>query len=139
MLGHFVVTLTFTGGICMFVRQRALAFLAVTALVAGTVTGALAQDWRRGEYEYFKEPHHFGPACEYRIRARGTAPVALFGGAHQVRKAEARSIGDWEFDAGRLFGPRYSSWALAMGKELKCEARGLEFICAASAHPCRAR
>jgi hypothetical protein len=129
-----------TGGTFMFVRKFALALLASTTLTAGaTVTGVSAQDWRRGEYEYFKEPHRFGPLCEYRIRARGSAPVALFGGAHQVRKAEARSIRDWEFEASRLFGPRYAGWGLAMGKELRCEARGLEFICSASAHPCRVR
>jgi hypothetical protein len=106
--------------------------------VAGlALTAASAQEWRRGEYEYFKEPHRFGPLCEYRIRARGAAHVALFGGGHQVRKAEARSVQDWEFEAARLFGPRYSSWALAMGKELRCDVRGTEFVCAASAHPCR--
>jgi hypothetical protein len=30
----------------------------------------------------------------------------LFGGAREVRKAEARLIGDCEFEASRLFGPR---------------------------------
>jgi hypothetical protein len=124
----------------MIVKQCAFAFVASTVLMASAAfTGASAQDWRRGEYEYFKEPHRFGALCEYRIRARGSAPVALFGGAHQVRKAEARSIRDWEFEAQRLFGPRYAGWGLAMGKELRCEAKGLEFICMASAHPCRAR
>jgi hypothetical protein len=54
-----------------------------------------------------------------------------------VRKAEARSIR--EFEASRLFGPRYASWDLAIGKELHCDVRGLEFVCAASAHPCRQR
>jgi uncharacterized protein len=29
--------------------------------------------------------------------------------------------------------------ALAMGKELRCEAKGLEFVCTAFAHPCRPR
>jgi hypothetical protein len=106
----------------------------VLALLMAT---ASAQEWRRGEYEYFKEPHRFGPLCEYRIRARGSAPVKSFGGGHQVRKAEARSVQDWEFEAARLFGPRYSSWALVMGKDLRCETRGLEFVCSASAHPCR--
>lgn len=107
-------------------------------LIAGVaVTGAFAQEWRRGEYEYFREPHRFGPLCEYRIRARGSAPVALFGGTHQKRKAEERSIRDWEFEASRLFGPRYAGWVLAMGKELSCDIRGLEFVCSASAHPCR--
>jgi hypothetical protein len=86
-----------------------------------------------------KQPHHFGPLCEYGIRARGTAPVALFGGAREVRKAEARSVQDWEFEAARLFGARYSGWALAMGKELHCEAKGLEFVCTVFAYPCRAR
>ena len=37
----------------------------------------------------------FGPLCEYRIRARGSAPVALFGGAHQKHKAQERSVRDW--------------------------------------------
>jgi hypothetical protein len=86
-----------------------------------------------------REPHHFGQFCEYGIRARGSAPVALFGGAREVRKAEARSIRDWEFEASRLFGPRYASWEGAMGKELRCDVRGLEFVCIASAHPCRRR
>jgi len=102
-------------------------------------TGACAEDWRRGEFEYMREPHHFGPLCEYGIRARGSAPVALFGGAREVRKAEARSIRDWEFEASRLFGPRYASWEGALGKELRCDVRGLEFVCIASAHPCRRR
>jgi hypothetical protein len=113
------------------------AIVSIAAICAFVLTSASAQEWRRGEYEYFKEPHRFGPHCEYRIRARGSAPVALFGGGHQVRKAEARSIRDWEFEAARLFGPRYSGWGLAMGKELRCETRGLEFVCSASAHPCR--
>ncbi len=82
-------------------------------------------------------PHRFGPLCEYRIRAHGSAGVVLFGGGHQVRKAEARSVQDWEFEAARLFGPRYSSWALAVGRELRCDTRGLDFVCTASAHPCR--
>jgi hypothetical protein len=102
------------------------------------VSGISAQEWRRGEYEYFKGPHHFGPMCEYRIGARGSAPVSLFGGEHQVRKAELRSIGDWESEAGRLFGPQYAHWDLAMDKRVHCEVRGLEFICSAAGHPCRA-
>jgi hypothetical protein len=118
--------------------QRVVMGLTGALAVAGlALTAASAQEWRRGEYEYFKEPHRFGPLCEYRIRARGSAHVALFGGGHQVRKAEARSVQDWEFEAARLFGPRYSSWALAMGKELRCDVRGTEFVCAATAHPCR--
>jgi hypothetical protein len=106
--------------------------------LALTFDSAAAQEWRRGEFEYFKGPHKFGPLCEYGIRARGSAPVALFGGAHEVRKAEARSIQDWELEASRLFGPQYGGWAQAMGKELHCEAKGLEFVCTAVAHPCRA-
>jgi hypothetical protein len=108
-------------------------------LIAAVGQTATAQDWRRGDYEYLRAPHHFGPLCEYGIRARGRAPVALFGGAHQVRKAEERSIRDWEFEASRLFGPRYAGWVLAQGKELRCEARGLEFVCTAFAYPCRVR
>ena len=70
--------------------------VALTALVAGIVSTAVsAQEWRRGEYEYFKGPHRFGPHCEYRIGAHGTAPWRLFGSAKEVRKAELRSIGDW--------------------------------------------
>src|SRR5215470_9002642 len=91
-------------------------FAGIAALTMACAMSASAQEWRRGEYEYLKEAHRFGPLCEYRIRARGAAPVALFGGAHQARKAEARSIRDWEFEAARLFGPRYSGWGLAMGK-----------------------
>jgi hypothetical protein len=124
----------------MNVRKGIFVLLASAAVfTAAGITGGLAQDWRRGEYEYFKEPHRFGALCEYRIRARGSAPVTLFGGGHQVKKAEARSILDWEFEAARLFGPRHSSWALAMGKELRCDVKGLEFVCSASAHPCRPR
>jgi hypothetical protein len=122
----------------MLGKKRVFALaVSSTLLAAFALTSASAQDWRRGEYEYLKEPHRFGPLCEYRIRARGSAPVALFGGGHQVRKAEARSIRDWEFEAARLFGPRYSAWGLAAGKELRCDTRGLEFVCSASAHPCR--
>jgi len=100
-------------------------------------SGASAQEWRRGEYEYFKAPHKFGPHCEYGIGARGSAPVKFFGGAHEVKKAELRSIGDWEFEAGRLFGPQYAHWDLAADKRVHCEAKGLEFVCSAIAHPCR--
>ena len=107
------------------------------ALAAGAT--ASAQEWRRGEYEYFKGPHKFGPHCEYRIGARGSAHVKFFGGAHQVRKAELRSIGDWEFEARRLFGPQYASWDLAMDKRVRCDTKGLEFVCTAVAHPCRRR
>ena len=122
----------------MSINKSAFAVVASTAVFASIAfTTASAQDWRRGEYEYFKEAHRFGAHCEYRIRARGSASVALFGGAHQARKAEARSIRDWEFEASRLFGPRYASWGLAMGKELRCDVKGLEFVCSASAHPCR--
>ena len=66
----------------------------------------LAQDWRRGEYEYLKEAHR------YRIRARGEAGVTFFGGGHQVRKAEARSVQNWEFEAARLLGPRWQRASL---------------------------
>jgi hypothetical protein len=121
----------------MSVKKGLFVLLASAVASTAGATSSFAQDWRRGEYEYFKESHRFGPLCEYRIRARGSAPVALFGGAHEVRKAEARSIRDWEFEAGRLFGPRYAGWALAMGKELRCDAKGLEFVCTATAHPCR--
>jgi len=100
-------------------------------------SGVSAQEWRRGEYEYFKEPHKFGPHCEYRIGARGSAPVKFFGGAREVKKAELRSIGDWEYEAGRLFGPQYARWDLAADKRVHCETKGLEFVCSAIAHPCR--
>jgi hypothetical protein len=124
----------------MSAKRNTLASIALSGLLASlfSVT-SYAQDWRRGEYEYFKEAHRFGSHCEYRIRARGSSHVKFFGGGHQVRKAEARSIQDWEFEAARLFGPRYSGWALAMGKELRCDVKGQEFVCTASAHPCRVR
>jgi hypothetical protein len=124
----------------MSAKRITLAAIGLSGLLAGLLSApTYAQEWRRGQYEYFKEAHRFGPHCEYRIRARGTAHVNLFGGGHQVRKAEIRSVQDWEFEAARLFGPRYSGWALAMGKELRCDVRGTEFVCTASAHPCRAR
>ena len=115
-----------------------VARIGIAALLAVVATaGASAQEWRRGEFEYFKGPHKFGPHCEYRIGARGSAPVKFFGGGHEVRKAEVRSIGDWEFEAGRLFGPQYAHWDLAMDKSVHCETKGLEFVCTAVAHPCR--
>ena len=44
--------------------------IACIGLAAGWLamaySGASAQEWRRGEYEYFKEAHKFGPHCEYR-------------------------------------------------------------------------
>src|SRR5262245_55326603 len=123
----------------MLAKRVVMGLMGALAVAGLALTAASAQEWRRGEYEYFKEPHRFGPLCEYRIRARGSAPMALFGGAREVRKAEARSIRDWEFEASRLFGPRYSRWASAMGKELRCDVKGLEFVCAATAHPCRVR
>jgi hypothetical protein len=42
-----------------------------------------------------REPHRFGPLCVYRIRGRGSAPVALFGGPPQKHKAQERSVRDW--------------------------------------------
>src|SRR5262249_10709212 len=98
------------GDTMMFGKDVLAVMASAAVLTAVCASAALAQEWRRGEYEYFKEPHRFGPLCEYRIRARGSAPVTLFGGAREVRKAEARSIRDWEFEAGRLFGARYSGW-----------------------------
>ena len=118
---------------------KRLMTLAALATLMTAATGAWAQDWRRGEYQYFKEPHKFGPLCEYRIAAHGGAPIAFFGGAKEVRKAEARAIRDWEFEAARLFGPRYEAWQRAMGKELRCGVKGLEFECLAAANPCRER
>jgi hypothetical protein len=118
-------------------RRVAMGLAGALAAAGLALSAASAQEWRRGEFEYFKGPHRFGPLCEYRIRAQGSAHVTLFGGGHQVRKAEARSVQDWEFEAARLFGQRYSSWALAVGKELRCDVRGAEFVCSASAHPCR--
>src|SRR5262252_5148310 len=116
--------------------SKARTSIAIIVLAAGFAavasTGASAQEWRRGEYEYFKGPHKFGPHCEYRIGARGSAPVKFFGGAHEVRKAELRSIGDWEFEAGRLFGPQYARWDLAAGKRVHCETKGLELVCSAN-------
>ena len=120
----------------MSFRKVVVPFLALGAL-AGFAASASAQEWRRGNFEYFKEPHKFGPLCEYRIAAHGGAPVALFGGAREVRKAEERAIRDWEFEAGRLFGPRYGGWQRAMGKDLRCNVKGLEFECTAVANPCR--
>jgi hypothetical protein len=103
------------------------------------VAGASPEDWRRGEYKYFKEPHKFGPLCEYRIAAHGGAPLTFFGDAKEVHKAEERAIRDWEFEAARLFTPRYGAWTRAMGKELRCNVKGLEFECIAAANPCRER
>jgi hypothetical protein len=124
----------------MSISRIGFGCLAYAALIAGIAsTGALAQEWRRGEYEYFKGPHHFGPLCEYRVGARGSAPWKLFGNAREVRKAELRSIGDWEFEAGRLFGPQYAHWDLAAEKRVHCDVKGLEFVCSAVAYPCRPR
>jgi len=120
--------------------RTSIAFIALAAgLAVMASASASAQEWRRGEYEYFKGPHRFGPHCEYRIGARGSAPVKFFGGAHEVRKAELRSIGDWEFEAGRLFGPQYAHWDVATDKQLHCDAKDLEFVCTAAAYPCRPR
>src|SRR5262249_60534321 len=98
------------------------------AMLAMANVGASAQEWRRGEYQYFKEPHRFGPHCEYGISARGSAPVKIFGGAHEVKKAELRSISDWEFEAGRLFWPSYAHWDLAVGQRGHCDTKGLEVV-----------
>lgn len=72
----------------MIIGKNLLALLVSAAvLTAVSASTSPAQDWRRGGYEYFKEPHRFGPLCEYRIRARGSALVALFGGAREVGAA----------------------------------------------------
>lgn len=111
---------------------------AATVLAAAAVaTGAGAEEWRRGEFQFDRAPHQFGPHCEYRVIARGDAPVNLFGGQHEIRKAELRSINDWSFKARELFGERYEHWELAAGKEVHCEVRGLKFECIAAANPCR--
>ena len=121
-------------------KSWAIAVLGSAAIAVVIGAGAAsAQEWRRGEYEYFKGPHRFGPTCEYRIGAKGSAPMKLFGGGRDVRKAERRSIGDWEFEARRLFGPQYANWDLAADKRVHCDARGLEFVCSAVAYPCRPR
>ena len=65
--------------------------------------------------------------------------MAFLGGAKEVHKAEERAVKDWEFEAARLFGPRYEAWTHAMGKELHCNVKGLEFECMAAANPCRER
>jgi hypothetical protein len=106
---------------------------------AATTHDVFAQELRRVEYEYVNAPHKFGPLCEYGVRARGAMPIPLFAAVLEVRKAEVRSIKDWEREVARLFGPRYGGWTQAQGKEVRCEAKGLEFICAAFAHPCRER
>jgi hypothetical protein len=122
----------------MSMKKTAVMLAASLAIVGGVATSvASADDWHRGDYEYFKGPHRFGPLCEYRIAAHGAAPLALFGGPREIRRAEARSIRDWEFEASRLFGPRYGGWELAAGKEVHCDVRGLQFVCTAAANPCR--
>jgi hypothetical protein len=116
-----------------------LAALACLALAAAATHHVFAQELRRVEYEYLNEPHNFGSLCEYGIRARGAIPIPLFAAVPEVRKAEVRSIKDWEVEVARLFGPRYGGWTQARGKEVHCEEKGLEFICTAFAHPCRER
>jgi hypothetical protein len=112
----------------MSAKRITLAAIGLSGLLVGLLSApTYAQEWRRGQYEYFKEAHRFGPHCEYRIRARGSAHVNLFGGGHQVRKAEIRSVQDWEFEAARLFGPRYSGWALAMVNFARRAGHG--FVC----------
>ena len=110
---------------------------AVLAAALSGATAANADDWRRGEFAYDKGEHRFGPDCEYRISARGEAPVDLFGGHHEAHKAEQRSINDWANEARRLFGERYGNWELAQGKDVHCNVRGAEFVCVAAANPCR--
>ena len=118
-------------------KFKFLSGLAVLAALCAGATVATADDWRRGEFTYDKSEHHFGPHCEYRISARGEAPVNLFGGHHEAHKAEQRSINDWAEEARRLFGERYASWDLAQGKDVHCAVRGAEFVCIAAANPCR--
>ena len=111
------------------------AAVAVAAVSAATAAGA--EEWGRGEFTFDRAPHHFGPHCEYRIIAHGGAPVALFGGHHEIHKAEQRSINDWSAKASELLGPGFGNWELAAGKEVHCEERGLKFECVAAANPCR--
>jgi hypothetical protein len=127
------------GNFTMRVSNVVRAAVIILPLVGLGAGGAMAEEWQRGEFSYDKAPHKFGPLCEYRIRAAGGAPLALFGGNKEVRKAEARSIKDWEGEASHLFGPRYGSWARAAGKEVHCEIKGLRFECFAAANPCRER
>jgi hypothetical protein len=123
----------------MSIAKAGVSLIGLAAVVAVAGTAAVsAQEWRR-DYEYDRAPHRFGPQCEYRIRAVGSAPATLFGAGDQARRASARSIRDWEFEAERLFGPRYASWDFAAGKEVRCDARFMRFNCFASAHPCRGR
>src|SRR6516164_1137600 len=103
----------------------------------GFAASACAEDWRRGEFEYMRKPHHVGRFCAYGFRAWLGARRTVWWG---LRSAQGRGgvdprlgIGDWEFEASRLFGPRNASCDLAMSKKLHCDVRGLEFVCAASA------
>jgi hypothetical protein len=61
---------------------------------AGLPAGVFAQDWRRDEFEYMREPHHFGPLCEYGIRARGSVRVLLFAVWRGAGSAQGRGAVD---------------------------------------------
>ena len=78
-------------GVC---QEKMLGPIAAACLSWAGFTGssARAEDWRCGEFEYIREPHHFCPLCGYGIRARGSAYVALFDGASKcVRPKRGRS------------------------------------------------
>ena len=96
-----------------------------------------AQDWRRGEWKRYNEPHSFGALCETRFEAFGQGQAALFGGGGGKRRAQARAVEHWSERVSSALGPHYADWARSQGQQLSCDMRGLDLVCRASAHPCK--
>jgi hypothetical protein len=112
--------------------------LGVAALALGIFasTAASAQDYRSGEFREFKGPHSFGAHCHYRVAASGEGFGGVWSGREGIRKAELRAVRHWEERVAAHFGPRVASWPRSAGKELRCDRRGPNIACTASAHPC---
>jgi hypothetical protein len=94
------------------------------------------EEFRHGEFREFHGHHRYGSRCHHRVSAEGYAHVDFFSGSGGGRKAQLRAIRHWNEQVHSRFGSHIANWDLARGKELRCDRRGAELHCVASAHPC---
>lgn len=103
----------------------------LAAVVASAFAAtAGAQEWRGGGYG--------GPRCGEPTEGYGKATLNPFSDRrHEARKARDRAVSDWTSHASAAYGPRYTNWDIAAGRDVSCNGGGGAIECHAIGRPCR--
>ena len=119
-------------------RTAMIGAMLLTCCTAGAALAAERDHgwsrWKAGETEQSKDASKYGPSCQPAFTSRGSGPVGF--GITQFW-AKRHTTRNWQEAATKLSGADYAKWRKARDKTVTCEQANKEWLCKATASPCK--